>query len=35
MTDTEGKRILDVAQGRDTEAVNTLWKGLTENQKSG
>jgi transposase len=35
MTDTEGKRILDVAQGRDTEAVNTLWKGLTENQKTG
>ena len=35
MTDTEGKRILDIAQGRKAESVNTLWEGLTENQKSG
>jgi len=35
MTDTEGKRILDVAKGRTTEAVDSLWKGLTVNQKSG
>ena len=35
MTDTEGKRILDIAQGRNAEAVNTLWEGLTEKQKSG
>jgi len=25
MTDTEGKRILDIAQNRDTEAVDKLW----------
>lgn len=35
MTDTEGKRILDVAKGRNTEAVESLWEGLTINQKSG
>lgn len=35
MTDTEGKRILDIAQGRTGESVNTLWEGLTVNQKSG
>ena len=35
MTDTEGKRILDIAQGRTGESVDTLWEGLTVNQKSG
>jgi len=35
MTDTEGKRILDIAQNRTGESVDTLWEGLTENQKSG
>lgn len=35
MTDTEGKRIIDIAQGRTGESVDTLWEGLTENQKSG
>lgn len=35
ITDTEGKRILDVAHGRDIKAVNTVWEGLTEKQLSG
>ena len=35
MTDTEGKRIIDIAQGRTGESVNTLWEGLTVNQKNG
>lgn len=33
MTDTEGKRILDVVQNRDTEAVDKLWGTLTEEQR--
>ena len=33
MTDIEGKRVLDVAQNRDTKAVETLWDGLTQKQK--
>jgi transposase len=35
MTDTEGKRVIDVAENRDTKAVNTLWESLTVTQKSG
>jgi transposase len=33
LSDTEGKRILDVVQNRDTEAVDKLWGTLTEKQK--
>jgi transposase len=33
MTDTEGKRILDIAQNRDKEAVDKLWGDLSEEQK--
>ena len=33
MTDTEGKRILDVVQNRDTEAVDKLWSTLSKKQK--
>ena len=35
MTDTEGKRVLDIAQDRKKESVDTLFEGLTEKQKSG
>lgn len=35
MTDTEGKRVLDIAQDRKKESVDTLWDSLTEKQKSG
>ncbi|MCL0040868.1 ISL3 family transposase [Thermodesulfovibrionales bacterium] len=35
MTDTEGKRILDVAKNRTTESVDKLWGTLTEKQKNG
>lgn len=35
MTDTEGKRVIDIAENRDTEAVKTLWESLTVKQKSG
>lgn len=33
MTDTEGKRVLDVAQDRKKESVDALWDSLTEKQK--
>lgn len=33
LSDTEGKRILDVVQNRNTEAVDKLWGTLTEKQK--
>lgn len=33
LSDPEGKRILDVVQNRDTEAVDKLWDTLTEKQK--
>jgi len=35
MTDTEGKRILDVVQDRKSKSVDTLWDTLTEKQKEG
>jgi transposase len=35
MTDIEGKRVIDVAQDRKTESVDTLWGSLTDKQKSG
>ena len=33
MTDTEGKRILDIAQNRDKKAIDKLWGDLSEKQK--
>ncbi len=33
MTDTEGKRVLDVAQNRKSESVDSLWGILTDKQK--
>ncbi len=35
MTDTEGKRVLDIVKNRKAESVDTLWDSLTEKQKSG
>ena len=35
MTDTEGKRVLDIVKNRKVESVDTLWDSLTEKQKSG
>lgn len=35
MTDPEGKRVLDVAQNRKKESVDTLWDSLTDKQKKG
>lgn len=32
MTDITGKRVLEVAQNRDAEAVNTVWKSLSSKQ---
>ncbi len=34
LTDISGKRVLDVAQNRDTEAVDSLWKSLSDKQKA-
>ena len=33
MTDNTGKRVIDVAENRDGDAVDTLWKGLSEEQR--
>lgn len=33
MTDNLGKRVIDVAENRDTDAVNTLWEGLSDEQR--
>lgn len=33
LTDIQGKRVIDVAENRDTTAVNTLWQGLTSHQR--
>ena len=33
MTDIEGKRVIDVAKDRDEIAVDTLWQGLSEEQR--
>ena len=33
MTDNLGKRVINVAENRDTDAVNTLWEGLTDVQR--
>lgn len=35
MTDTEGKRILDVSKNRTEESVNSLWERLSDKQKAG
>ncbi len=35
MTDTEGKRVLDIVQDRKSESVDKLWNTLTEKQKIG
>lgn len=35
LTDISGKRVLDVAENRDTQAVDTLWKTLSDKQKQG
>jgi transposase len=34
LTDTEGKRVLEVVENRDEEAVNEVYKCLTEGQKA-
>jgi transposase len=34
MTDHKKKRIIDVVQNRDTEAVNTLWERLSKEQRN-
>ena len=33
MTDIDGHRVLEVTEGRDTEAANALWKTLPEEQR--
>jgi transposase len=33
MTDIDGKRVLEVSQGRDEKAANALWKTLSDEQK--
>jgi len=33
MTDNEGKRVIDVAENRDKDAVDTLWQGLSDEQR--
>jgi transposase len=33
MTDNEGKRVMDVVEGRDEDAVDSLWQCLTEEQR--
>ena len=35
MTDPERKRVIDVAQNRKKDSVDTLWDSLTDKQKSG
>jgi transposase len=35
LTDTDGKRVLDVAEGRDEKAVNKVYEGLSEAQLAG
>lgn len=35
MTDITGKRVLEVAENRDTEAVDTVWKSLSDKQIKG
>jgi transposase len=34
MTDNDGKRVIDVAENRDKNAVDTLWQGLSEKQRN-
>ena len=33
MTDNQGKRVIDVAENRDENAVDTLWLGLSDKQR--
>jgi transposase len=35
LTDITGKRVLDIAENRDTQAVDTVWKALSDKQKKG
>jgi transposase len=35
LTDTEGKRVLDVVEGRDGKAGNNVYEGLSEAQLAG
>lgn len=35
LTDISGKRVLDVAENRDTQAVDTVWKALSDKQRKG